>query len=239
MLTSTSPTVWNLPDVGGFTGTIQIPAANTSANMTLNVSTQPPTWVPILSARRRSTAIPETPYLYFQLVSGAPVTLNGTFAFNITPPPSVSLNQQFFLDGYLIDGTWGSVAGPATLSNGALSLSVQGDIYFDASAEEVFLAFYAGTVMLPGPEIVASPSSISIMGAGNVQTTTLTDKNPTTTLSIDASACAGVAGVQKLSASTFQFTSLGAGTCNATATDDFGHSATIPVAVQTASVIVN
>jgi hypothetical protein len=88
----------------------------------------------------------------------------------------------------------------------------------------------------PPVYITAVPASVSFMDVSGTQKVTLQPANPSATLSIDGSTCAGIATVSQSSATTFNFAAAGVGTCEVTAADNAGHSIVIPVSVQTTSV---
>lgn len=226
-----------LPAVGGFTGSIQLPPANANATLQLTVSTNPPAGARGVSARH-PMAQTNTPYLYFLLASSSALTLQGTFGLTLALPSNVSPNQSFYLAALTPDGTWGTVAGPATVSGSTVTLSTSATIQYSGAADEALaLAFYAGSVIYTGAPIVAIPSSITLMDLNATQELSI-GGDPTATFTLDASQCKGIATATQSSATTYTIGAIGLGNCNLIINDDRGNSLAVFVSVTTTSVII-
>lgn len=235
--TSTQSVQVSVPPVGGFGGTAIIPPANTAASMTLFASTTAPAGVPVLSIRHHMTTA-NTPYVYYILQANAAVTLSGTLELDLTAPAGLSTTQNYYLAALYVDGTWGTIGGPATASSGTLKLSAPIPQLQFSAGNAIAIALYSGSPVYYG-NITVDPATVALMDLNAVQNVTLGDTNPhATTFTIDASTCNGIATVKQTSLTTFQFAAAALGTCSVTASDNLGHSTAIPVSVQTTSVVI-
>ena len=137
----TSPTSVPLPSAGGFSGTLNMPGVSGAGTVTVNVSLQPPTGVPIIQTRSRSltyrlrretSTVTNTPLLYITLTPSQPITIQSVPGFRITLPNSESiLGQNVYVSEY--DGVWRPIDGPGTFSGSTITVTPQPSATFPVS----------------------------------------------------------------------------------------------------------
>lgn len=218
---------------------MQLPAASANVGMQLSESVNPPAGVRGVMARTVDASSGNTPYLYFSLVSSDAVTLSGTLGYTLTVPSNVPAQQQFYLAALFSDGTWGTIAGPASPVNGTLSLGTKLTLTYPGTPNAAFvMALYAGSPVYSGAPIVVQPASIALMDLSATQTLTIGGSDPSATYSVDASQCSGISTATQASATTYTVGAVALGTCNLIVSDNHGNSLSVFVSVTSTSVVI-
>lgn len=172
-----SPTSVPLPSVGGYTGTLLMPAVTGSGSVAVNVSLQPPTGVPIIQARSRSSTyrlrqqistVTTTPLLYITLTPSQTITIRNVPGFMITVPSSASiLGQNVYVSEYY--DAWRRIDGPGTFSGLAITLTPPNATYpvtLETGQAVTFGVFSTGAASIQfaigAQPVVNTPSTVHL-----------------------------------------------------------------------------
>ncbi len=235
----TQPSSTSIPSAGGYTGTLQFPAANAPATLTVNTSTGAPAGAPVPQAHQRQVTA-NTPLLYFTLTSAQAVTLAGSPGLTLTLPAATDASQKFYLAA-LLNQKWTTFNGPGAVTGNSVTFSGQPGSVALSAGTALDLVFYAGAPLGSDP-LSASPSSAQLLAIGDTQTITLTDVSLPPAFAITnsyaASGCAGIASAASSTGTdTWNIGAVAAGTCTMTFADAFGNTTPVSVTVTTTSVV--
>jgi hypothetical protein len=227
-----------LPAVGSYGGTISIPSGSGSASVATALSNAAGT--PVLQVAHgvsRRDAANNTPLLYITLTATTSVALSGVPGFSITVPSTVTGSVYLAL---LENGVWTTVSGPVLITNATATFAPSsGTLSIAAGQSAYFVVYEGGIVPTPGA-LSVSPTTLSILGLGTANNSTLTASEPNYSGAFTATPSSACSGVVSLSATTFTssvvVTPLGAGACTITVADDHGGSTTVQTGVTTSSI---
>jgi len=184
----TVPTSIPLPSVGGFAGTLNLPAAaplpspsplgSGLGEVTVSVSAAPPSGVPIVQSGIRSAMLRiksatgvDTAILYITLTFTQPLQLVAVPGFTLVAPASNSYaGENVYLGLYepQSGSQWSPVADPATIGGATASLNITNSGAITVAAEQpiTFAVFETGPasmdLSLSAPLIMGMPSTDQI-----------------------------------------------------------------------------
>jgi hypothetical protein len=265
---SATPVPLAIPTAGGYSGTVQfpVPPAGITAGTTITQTLQdtspsgPPTLQSALrtaQGARHAEASSDTSIVYLSLTFSTTTSFDPAPSFAIVMPASVPVTAGASYYLALYDPTNPSLGwqldfeGPAWISGQQLNFaSAQQPLTFVAN-DTYWFGVYARSAGNPTPSpdpsptagstpgaILAVPGSLSFLATGVTQTVTISQDG------YAGAFCAvsnntNVATVSTTCGTTFNVTSVGAGSTTVTVSNSLGQSITVPVGVTTTTIPIN